>query len=283
MRLFQTWAALVAVILASLTPVLAEETVEAGATETPPKKWEFEARPYGWISGTFGSMTVKGNTVQVDTTPSDVFQLLIDGNAFAAAGYFALRYDRWSAFVDSDGGYLEETVRETIPTQLCTLTVDAKDKIKLVITDVGFGYRLGEWTLPNRARRFTLGVYAGMRYMHFGNKLNATLGVAHGIQKAATVRDVFDWADPMVGVQWSAPLFNAVSLDFRGDIGGFGVSSDLIWGLDGTVKVWIPWTPFSLHPYAAVGYRVVAFDRGSSADNVNLQFRGPTAGAGFTF
>jgi len=275
--------AIVAVLVASLTPVFAEDAAEPGAADAPAKKWELEARLYGWISGTYGSMTVKGNTVQVESTPSDVWQLLIHGNAFAGAGYFALRYDRWSAFVDSDGGYLEETVHETIPTQLCTLTVDAKDKIKLVITDVGFGYRLGEWTLPDRERPLTFGVYAGTRYMHFGNKLNATLGVAHGIQKAATVRDVFDWADPMIGVQWTAPLFDMVSLDFRGDIGGFGVSSDLIWGLDGTVKVWVPWTPVSLHPYVALGYRVVAFDRGSSADNVNLQLRGPTAGIGLTF
>ncbi|HXJ37618.1 MAG TPA: hypothetical protein VMS22_26620 [Candidatus Eisenbacteria bacterium] len=283
MRIFQT-AALVAVLLASLTLALAEETVESGATEAPPpKKWEFEARPYAWISGTFGSMTVKGNTVHLATTPSDVFHLLIHGNAFALAGYFALRYDQWSVFVDSDGGYLEETVRETIPTQLCTLTVQAKDKVKFATTDVGFGYRLGEWTLPNRERRVTLGVYAGMRYMHFGNKLNLGVGVVHGVQRAGEVKDVFDWADPMIGVQWTAPLFDAVSLDFRGDIGGFGVSSNLIWGLDGMVKVWVPWTPFSLHPYATAGYRVVAFDRGSSADNSNLQLRGPTAGVGFTF
>ena len=76
---------------------------------------------------------------------------------------------------------------------------------------------------------------------------------------------------------------DSVSLDFRRDIGGFGASSNLIWGLVGAGRYWLPWTPMSLHPYLAAGYRAVAFDRASSEGNIQMLFRGPLGGAGFVF
>ncbi len=208
-------------------------------------KWEFEAQSYGWVAGNYGSVTVKGHTADISVTPVDLYHLLEDGNAFAGAGYFALSYDRFSVFADSMGGYAEESVNETVPTKFCTLSLRARDKIKFVVTDFALAYRLGQWSLPYARRPFTLGVYAGTRYMYFGNQLNA-------------------------------------SGNFRGDIGGFGASSDLIWGLLGTVRFWVPWTPVaSVHPYLDLGYRGIAFDRSKEAGSIDMQLRGPLAGAGF--
>ena len=270
--------ALLAALTVAIPAVRAED--EPVETTTPPaKKWTLDVMPYMWVPGQYGSVSVDGNTVAVDVTSSDVLNLVFDGNAFAAAGYFGLEYERFSVFADTFGGYAEVRVNEQVPTQLCTLSVRAKDKMKFVIGDVGFGYRLGEWTLPGRSRPLTLGVYTGARYMWFWNRVNATAGVVGGVQRAAAVTDSIAWADPLIGVRWSAPVLDWASLDFRGDIGGFGASSDLIWGLVGNVKVWVPFRPFDTQPYVDLGYRVVAFDR----SNVDLQFRGPVIGAGFTF
>jgi len=247
-------------------------------------KWEFEVEPYAWVTGNYGSVTVKGRTAHITVTPIDLYQLMEDGNAFGAAGYFSVSYDRFSVFADSIGGYAEESVTETIPTKFCTLSFRAKDKVTFAMADFALGYRLGEWSLPYRRRPFTLGVYAGTRYMYFGNQLNATGGVVQGKQGSANVFESFAWADPLIGVRWSLPLLDFLSLNFRGDIGGFGASSDLIWGLLGTVRLWVPWTPVkSLHPFADLGYRATAFDRSNSLGNINLQFRGPLAGGGFVF
>jgi hypothetical protein len=253
------------------------------AAKEAPSKWEFQAEPYGWIAGNYGSATVKGNTVQIKVTPGDVLNLLLDGDAFAASGYFSLAYDRYSVFIDSTGGYAEVSANETIPTQLCSLTIKVKDEIRFVINDFAVGYRLGRWSLPKRRRPLTLGVYAGTRYMHFGNETSVSVGVVQGVQKAAEVTETFNWADPMIGIRWSLPMLDSTTLDFRGDIGGFGASSDLIWGLVGAVRYWLRWTPYSLRPYLSAGYRVVVFDRSSSGDQIDLQIRGPTAGMGFTF
>jgi len=247
-------------------------------------KWEFEVEPYGWAPGNFGSVTVKGRTAHIAVTLSDLYGLLEDGNAFAAAGYFSVSYDRFSVFADSMGGYAEESVTETIPTKFCTLSLRARDKIRFALADFALGYRLGEWSLPDRRRPLTLGVYAGTRYMYFGNQLNATGGVVHGKQFSANVNESFAWADPLIGLRWSAPLLDLVSLNFRADIGGFGASSNLIWGLLGTVRLWVPWTPVAaLHPYLDVGYRAINFDRSNSLGNIDMQMRGPLGGGGFVF
>jgi hypothetical protein len=279
----RAWALGIAfVVFATQTTGWAADA-EVSKLEQPPKL-EVDVLPYAWVPGIYGSATIKGNTTKIDVTPSDLLNLLFDGNAFAAAGYLSLDYDRFFLFGDSMGGYAEARVNETIPTQLCNLTLRAKAKMKFVMADFGMGYRLGQWTLPNRKRPFTLGVYVGTRYMWFLSRLSATAGVVHGAERSANVSEDFAWADPMIGVRWSAPLLDWVALDFRGDIGGFGASSDLVWGLAGTFKVAIPWTPIeSVQPYLALGYRVVAFDRSASAGNIDLQYRGPLVGLGFVF
>lgn len=287
---WKAWALSIVIgLLACRTPGFAASPADESAdgagvaAKEPPSKWEFQAEFYGWITGNYGSATVKGNTVQIKVTPSDILNLMFDGNALGGMGYFSLAYDRYSVFIDSVGGYAEVAVNETIPTQLCTLTVRATDEIRFVINDFAVGYRLGQWSLQNRRRPLTLGVYAGTRYMHFGNKTSVSAGVVHGAQKAGNVDETFNWADPMIGIRWSVPVLDSTTLDFRGDIGGFGVSSQLIWGLVGAVRYWLPWTPFSLQPYVSAGYRLAAFDRSSSAGQIELQFRGPTAGVGVTF
>ena len=273
--------ALLCLLLGAGIAAADEPTGADGAT--PKSPWELDVLPYAWVPGNYGTLKVGGNAVHIDVTPGDLLNLLFDGNAFAASGYVSLAYGRFSVFADTIGGYAEVHVNEQIPTQLCTLSVRARDEMKFVIGDVGFGYRLGEWTLPHRERPFTLGVYAGARYMWFFNDLNATRGVVGGAQKSADVSESIAWADPLIGIRWSLPLLDWASFDFRGDVGGFGASSDLAWGLSGMLRLWLPWEPFSTKPYLAAGYRVVAFDRSNTAESLDLQLRGPTLGLGFTY
>jgi len=193
------------------------------------------------------------------------------------------RYDRWSVFADAVGGYAEEGVNERIPTQLCTLSV-ATGKLRFAMSDFALGYQLGRWSLAGRWRPFSLGVYAGTRYTYFNAKLNARAGVVGAVQQSASASNSWAWADPLIGVRWDVPVLDRLSLDFRCDIGGFGASSDLIWGLVGDVKYWLPWTPWAIQPWLAIGYRAVAFNRDfAGSNNVDMQFHGPTSGMGFVF
>src|SRR5215470_7762499 len=134
-------------------------------------EWEFDVVPYAWIAGEFGTVDVKGHTFKVDTTLYDVFSLLADGDALGGAGYFGARYGRWSVFVDAVGAVIRnQSVTAQVPTQSGTLTVAAKAKLSSVLLDFAVGYRLGEWTLPQRARPISLGVYLGTRHQYLGSK-----------------------------------------------------------------------------------------------------------------
>jgi hypothetical protein len=279
------WAALgLAVVLLSGVGRPCAAAADEPALDRDTPKLRFEALPYAWVLGVHGSVAVQDTTVRVDVGPVDVLELLFDGNAFAAAGYFALSYDRFDVFVDSWGGYAETSVAQSIPTQLCcTLTIGAKDKMKFALTDVGLGYELLRSSLTERSRPVTLGLWAGARTVYLSNELDAKIGVVQGAKRSANVRDSLAWADPLIGVRRSVPVLEDVALDFRSDIGGFGASSDLTWGLLGDVRLWLPWKPFDLAPYLVLGYRLVAFDRSPGAANVDLQLRGPVLGTGFVF
>ena len=253
----------------------------AGETPSP---WRFEVEPYAWISGTYGTIDVQGHTAHLDVTPYDLLDALFDGNALAAAGYFSVGYERWTLFTDVMGGGAKVTVDEDIPTDFCTLTVSAKDDMRFVVADFALAYRLGQWALPDRQRPFELGVYAGARYVHLGNDLSGGVAVVGGKRYGGDASDTINWADPIIGVRWSLPVMDTLSLTFRGDIGGFGASSNIDWGLVSDVRYWLSWRPWSTQPYLAAGYRIVGFDRSPTTGvEVDMQLRGPTMGMGFVF
>ena len=79
-------------------------------------------------------------------------------------------------------------------------------------------------------------------------------------------------------------MLDRVSVDFGGDIGGFGASSDLNWGLLGGVRYWLPWTPWSTQPWLGLGYRAVSLNRDfGSSGHLERMFRGPNSVVGFVF
>lgn len=266
----------------------AEPTPDAASTTEPvedaPSPWHFEIEPYAWISANYGTAHVDGYTAHLAVTPYDVLDAVFDGKALAAGGFFSVGYERWSVFADVFGGGAKVDVDEDIPTPYCTLTVSAKDRVRIVLADFALSYRITQLALPNRARPFELGVYAGARYMHFSNDLSGGVAVVGGKRYGGDASAVNNWADPIIGVRWSLPVLDDVTATFRGDIGGFGASSKIDWGLVGDVRWWLSWRPWSMKPYLAAGYRIVGIDRSpSSSANVDLQIRGPLMGMGFAF
>jgi len=255
------------------------------AVEEAPSPWQFEVAPYAWISGTGGTANVAGRSVDLDFGPGDVLSLLFQGDAFAAGGYFGARYDRWFGFLDAFGGFLRDGQREMIPTRFCTVSASVNTTVYPVLVDLAVGYQLGEWTLGKRLRPVSLGAYAGMRFTHFGVDLGTQAGVVGGYQgQGRSVSTGYNWADPMIGLRGEIPVFDRLSLAFRGDVGGWGASSELIWGVVGDLRYWPEWSPWSTQPWLGLGWRIAAFDRELGAGNkLDLALTGPTAALGFVF
>jgi len=255
------------------------------AVEEAPSPWQFEVAPYAWISGTGGTANVAGRSVDLDFGPGDVISLLFQGDAFAAGGYFGARYDRWFGFLDAFGGFLRDGQREMIPTRFCTVSASVNTTVYPVLVDLAVGYQLGEWTLGKRLRPVSLGAYAGMRFTHFGVDLGTQAGVVGGYQgQGRSVSTGYNWADPMIGLRGEIPVFDRLSLAFRGDVGGWGASSELIWGVVGDLRYWPEWSPWSTQPWLGLGWRIAAFDREFGAGSkLDVRLTGPTAALGFVF
>ncbi len=78
-----------------------------------------------------------------------------------------------------------------------------------------------------------------------------------------------------------------IEILFRGDIGGFGVGSELAWNLVGGLGIDLPWRPFSSRTSLLLVYKSLSFDyetgSGAGFRRFNLEFRGPALGLQFGF
>lgn len=88
------------------------------------------------------------------------------------------------------------------------------------------------------------------------------------------------WVDPLVGVRWNWAISDTWSTTLRGDVGGFGIGSEL--SLQGVATVdWHPWQHVSL----TGGLRAlsVEYETGKGIDNYTLDLTvwGPLLGVSF--
>ena len=266
-------------LLAIASPGLADDQKSPG--------WQFDVMPYFWIPGTAGTIQVKERTANIDETVGDVLSLLGHGNAFAFGSYFGARYDRYSAFVDAFGGFLNIPGEQAIPTRNGTVHVSGTAKVRPVILDVGIGYQVGEWSLPERKRPLSLEAFVGSRYVYLGTELEASAsfsgpnGMVDINGAGGSVSKGFNLVAPLGGVRSEVPLLDSLSFNFRGDVGG---STSLTWELIGELRYWLPWEPGIAQTYLDAGYRAVSLKQDFGAGNdVQLQFRGPILGLGFAF
>jgi hypothetical protein len=253
------------------------------AEETP--GWQFEVLPYAWLPGLFGTAEVKGRTADVDVTIGDVLTQLWHGDAFTLGGYFGARYDRFSLFADAYGGFLDAKARQRIQARFCCVEVDGTISTNPVLADVAVGYRIGEWPIAPWSRPFWLEVYLGTRIVHLGVTLDAQAGVSGGLQGSGRrVSGSYTTATPMVGLRWEVPVWEQVTLDFRGDLGGLPGGNRLNWSFLGDLRYWLDWSPWGTRPWLEAGYRMVGFNHDFGGGNdLALQLRGPLLGLGFAF
>jgi hypothetical protein len=110
---------------------------------------------------------------------------------------------------------------------------------------------------------------AGARYYAADSKLEPT----------SLEADV-SWVDPLAGLRWNWDISDTWSTSLRGDIGGFGVGSDL----SGQAFALVDWHPWQ-HVSITGGLRAlrVKYETDKGADNYELDmtFWGPLLGVSF--
>ncbi len=192
-----------------------------------PSEWSFSLRPYFFLSGISGSVTVDPLTFPINSSFAKIVQRVELGGFLS----FTAEKNCWG--VNADFQYINLYGESS-------LLRDTSMDLKNVIGEVDLLYR------PEVAP--TLRFLVGVRV--YSVIQNVTLlGVA--VPEANTTV-----VDPVLGAYGSWMLHDRWHFELRGDIGGFGVSSEFTyqmmalfrWGINDTLSL-----PFG---YRVLGYQI---------------------------
>lgn len=220
--------------------------------------WEFSLAPmYLWAVSIDGDQTVKGRKVDLDVPFNEIFDNLNGALTFHFEG---LHKSRWGFF--SDLNYIVLNPEESSP--LGDIEIDFTE---IMFELAGF-YRWSEG--PH-----TIDGLGGLRYSSMDVDLDFPGPVLDTDQRK-------DWVDPYFGLRWNWMLAEKWTTKLRGDIGGFGIGSDLTYNLVGLVD-FKPWKHVSLFGGYRVLYQDYSTGSGSSKFAYDATMHGPVLGLNITW
>jgi len=231
----------------------------AGSAEGSASDWNFTLGLYLWTPRTEIDLTVGPLT---RSTTID-FEDIVDDFRFGFAGHFEANRGNWTALLD----LLYISLRKD--------DAAAELDYKQLFLEFGGTYRLA--TIPvGQQGRITLEALAGGRVMAVDAEL--TIGAQSSSQSSTLV-------DPMFGGRIAYHINEAISLWFRGDVAGFGISDSqsqltynliagLNWRFAQVASVFAGWR-----------YMHVDIEKGSGPNRLDANFsmNGPFLGLSFYF
>jgi len=226
-------------------------------------EWQHTAIVYGMGAAIDGKAQIGDLAVPVDVGISDVFDAL----EFGAMAAYRADNGTWSYTIDatfmglggssqSDGGL----VRGNMDLDQATL-------------------------MGTVGRRWTENLEFLFSLAYFDLSTDLTLTTTNPISEEVTTRAAStdaSWVDPLLGLQYSVPFADDWRFNLRGDVGGFGIGSDLSYQLLANVR-WQANDKFGV----VFGYRVIGFDyedgSGQNYERYDLTEQGPLAGLTIAF
>jgi hypothetical protein len=232
--------------------------------------WDFRFTSYSWASWLTGEGGVAGRSFDVELDPVELIDHLDWDQLPVWMSYAEVRNGRFSFFNDIVYSKLEGSgdfaVSRTRRFSGLTLAGDVEADVEQATVEFGAAYAAGQWGLPNSAGTTAFDVLAGVRYWHQEVDLSVDLTGALNIAgltiegiKAIARSGSIDWVDPFVGARLRHQLGPGEEILLRGDVGGFGIGSDISWQLIGTYN-WEMCKSFGLVIDGYVGYRALAVD-----------------------
>jgi hypothetical protein len=175
--------------------------------------WQFAIAPYVWLAGPSGSLSIGDDTAD---PPEVEIDRIIDTLEFAFMGHFEMRNERWM--------FSSELVVVNLAGSRDSDLVTVSTGLDTTLFELAGGYRVSP----------ALTLFAGARLVD----MDTYIGLDGLIEERRAEADK-SWVDPLVGVHLLAPLSDKWWIGVRGDVGGFGVGSELTWQV-----------------YADVGFRI---------------------------
>jgi hypothetical protein len=207
--------------------------------------WTFSATLYGWVPLLNGSTTVKGRTVDVDVSYSDLGDLIrrseIPKDLFALMGYFEARNGRFSIF--SDLVYLKiglngsMTRSRGVDALNATVGASAGLTYEMFIGELAAAYEVARWGatgVPGSGTAIDVfgGVRAWWQRADASLALTGTVNIgdlALNADRTLSASQSVSWADPLVGLRLRHQIAPGLNFVASGDVGGFGVGSQFSW------------------------------------------------------
>src|SRR5262245_14083960 len=216
-------------------------------------EWTFIVSPYFWAAYLDGKVGSGDNVVEVNASFSDLWDQL----EFGALGQFEAHRGRLGFVLSPIYEKLEGEGRGPLG------FIDADVESESVIVEA-----FATWALMPEFE-----VFAGGRYTAVNTDVHLNFAGGGDISSS----DSENWIDPFVGMRWVLPLDDKWLASFRGDVGGFGAESDLVWNI--TALIGYRFNP-SITVYG--GYRVLDYDYESDGFTWDVQMGGPMLGFAWT-
>lgn len=231
------------------------------------ERWQVTIEPYAWLPQMTGPVTVHNTKTKVKLDVSD-YGYLTDELAMLLSGRFTVQKGSFAIFYD--GMYLL-TKDET------NGAVSSKVDYYQLIQELGISYKVADWAVgggnKKNLRFETLG---GARHMYFRTKGSASNPLGLQLEADKTRQ----WVDPFIGARMTLGLTEQTSVSLRGDIGGFGVSSDFIWNTVFEMKHFLT---KNKNWFTTMSYRAMNTDYHDGDFACEVKFYGPMASVGVTF
>lgn len=237
----------------------------AQAQDDDPNAWHVTFTPYLWAAGLYGDATVRGVDATLDASFLDVLDATdtlvgLQGHAEVTRGRLG---------VYGDFFYVKTKVEDAGRSGL-----DVTNRMWFV--EFGAQYRLVDTTI-DRVPGLTFDLYAGGRYSYLELDLDT--------RGEPSLNSQVDWLDPVVGGRLGVHFSEHVFLLLAGDVGGFGVGSDLAWSAMGLLGY--KWQGAGVEWAILAGYKALYQDytTGSGARQFrwDVTMHGPVLGFSVRF
>ena len=235
----------------------------AAQSSDPEKKWNFLTDVYLMFPYMDGETGIGESLILlVEANPGDIFSKLKMG----AMLYLEAKTDKWA--ITSDLVYMKLNQEVTPGTIVISGDVTAKQ----LIWEAAGLYRITSF--------LEAGVGGRLNYLEMGIDVRRN-GIDLGTEEVTGEKSK-TWYDPVVIARLTTDINDKWLFQFRGDLGGFGIGSDLTWQLHATAGY-----RFTKLFQISLGYRILSTDYRSGEEPKEFLFDvnefGPEIRFGFNF
>lgn len=225
--------------------------------------WQIDGTVYLWFSGAHGNLDAFGYNLGFKASARD----LLSHFRFGVTGLGVVRYKRLVLTSDILYMALSNTKTRTLPLPLVPQISSG-----LLSRTVAFTQKVGFRMVENE--KLKIDGLAGFRLWHLGQTLTVTPSPpANGNLYTSS-----NWVDPVMGARIGVPLSPKLVFAIGGDVGGWGVGSQLDYQIAGELN-------YRIKPNLSLGagWRYLYLDYRANQLSTQLALSGPVVTMTYTF